>query len=98
MPAKIAPRIAENKVLHRKMSLSSKSLDTMKLASIMKDVESKEDKQPIIEVIRMKAKKFFVTSTFGYLYTNILLVLSVLSCLQYIIQTYFDDNDPKDQV
>jgi hypothetical protein len=80
----------------RKQSFSAKSFDNAKIASLIED--KTKDRQPIMEVIRLKLKKYFVTSTFGHIYTNVLLVLSVLSCLQYIIQTYFDRTDPKDEV
>ena len=52
---------------------------------------------PWIEVVRIKLKKFVVASFVGQLYVNILLLLSVLSCFQYIYQTYLDEDNDLDK-
>ena len=46
------------------------------------------EKTSEIEIFRVQLKKFMQTSSFGRTYSNFLLVLSVLSCFQFIIQTY----------
>lgn len=77
--------------------MRSQSYTSAAIAEIIaagKQYESDE----ILEILRLKAKKFFVTSIFGFVYTNTLLVLSVLSCFQYIVQTYFEGNDKQDEV
>ena len=43
-----------------------------------------------IEMWRLKVKKYMATSWFGKVYTNVLLLLSVVSCALYIAQTYFN--------
>jgi hypothetical protein len=42
------------------------------------------------EMVRLKIKKYFATSWFGRVYTNALLILSILSCVLYITQTYLN--------
>jgi hypothetical protein len=47
-----------------------------------------------LELIRLKVKKYIATSWLGKAYTNVLLLLSVLSCALYITQTYFNHSNP----
>ncbi len=47
-----------------------------------------------IEMTRLKVKKFLAASLLGRAYMNMMLVLSVLSCFQYIYQTYLDPSKP----
>ena len=54
--------------------------------------------RPLIETIRLKVKKFFATSLFGHIYSNILLILSVLSSIQYLYQTYLHSDNPEEAV
>lgn len=49
-----------------------------------------------LEKIRMMVKKIFVTSRFGTVYDAALLILSFLSCIQLIYQTYLDAEDESD--
>ena len=50
-----------------------------------------------MEDIRLKTKKFLTHSKFGYYYENILLIISVASSIEYICQTYLDDNKDSQQ-
>ena len=59
------------------------------------DIPEDEEKQSQLDVFRLKLKKIMTSSTFGKSYTDALLVLSVLSCLQFIYQTYLDVDDPE---
>jgi hypothetical protein len=47
--------------------------------------------------IRLKMKKFVLTSFLGKRYMNILLGLSIFSCLQFIYQTYLDEDKEADK-
>lgn len=48
------------------------------------------------ETLRLNVKKFLTTSLIGWIYDWTLLVISVLSTLQFIYQTYLDPNIPVD--
>jgi hypothetical protein len=74
--------------------LGSKSFDASALASLIEDKSSEIEKTPYLEVIRLKTKKYLAASFLGKVYTNSLLVLSILSCLQYIFQTYISGSNP----
>lgn len=77
--------------------MSSKSFDTPSFAKVLQD--RPEDNNDIkLEAIRLKVKKFFATSLFGHIYSNILLILSVLSSIQYLYQTYLHSDNPEDAV
>jgi voltage-gated potassium channel len=66
---------------------SSHSLDLQ-----MKNQEeaTKIDK---LEFIRLKLKKLVNNSIPGFLYTNIMLALSIFSCLEFIVETYIYDKE-----
>lgn len=56
-------------------------------------VENEEiDYRRMLENIKVSTKVFLDTNFFGLLYTYSILVISVLSCLEYIVQTYFNPN------
>lgn len=44
----------------------------------------------------MKLKKWYYISMTGRLYAHVLVVLSILSCFQYIVQTYYNERDEAD--
>ena len=71
--------------------MSGKSFDSTSLASSLDKISNAENETPMWEVIRLKLKKLVATTFLGKLYVNILLLLSVLSCGQYIYQTYLDE-------
>jgi hypothetical protein len=77
-------------------AMGSKSFDASAFATLIDEKTTQEvEKIPLIEVIRLKAKKYLAASYLGKFYTNTLLVLSVLSCLQYIFQTYISGANPE---
>lgn len=71
-------------------SLSIKNPE--KVIDIPEDGTGESDKDSI-EQVRIKVKKFFATSFLGIFYTNVLLFMSVFSCLQFIVQTYMRETD-----
>jgi hypothetical protein len=50
-----------------------------------------------IESVRLQTKKILTHSRFGRIYENFLLFLSVVSCLEYIYQTYLHPSVPSDK-
>ena len=85
--------------MQRKQSFrmtSIKSFDSSTLASSLEKISSNDNDTPMVEIIRLKLKKLVATTFIGKLYVNILLVLSVLSCGQYIYQTYLDEEADKE--
>lgn len=74
---------------------NSKSFDASAFASLIDEKSIEAEKTPLLEMLRLKTKKYLATSFLGKLYTNSLLVLSVLSCLQYILQTYVSGAEPE---
>mmetsp|Transcript_8231 Transcript_8231/g.15524 ORF Transcript_8231/g.15524 Transcript_8231/m.15524 type:complete len:1217 (+) Transcript_8231:175-3825(+) len=88
-----------SKIISRDDTLNTSAIfDNTSFSTLIDKTSKTNDAEhiPWIEVVRIKLKKFVVASFFGQLYVNTLLILSVLSCFQYIYQTYLDENDPKD--
>ena len=70
---------------------SSASIDSKlrrQLADSIGGVEEEDDDKFSIEQIRIATKNFFSHSFLGEIYNNILLLLSIFSCIQHIQQTY----------
>ena len=61
--------------------------------------EHKEDNSGVLfaNEFRSTLKKFVMTTFLGRQYMNILLGLSIFSCLQFIYQTYLDAEDETDK-
>lgn len=69
--------------------LNAKTLDSrLKLAASKAHDEDADEKVTMMEAIRVETKKFMASSWFGRIYDRTLLYLSVLSCLEFIFQTY----------
>ena len=51
-------------------------------------VVDEKDKVSQVDIFRLYLKKVMTTSAFGVAYNDTLLVLSVMSCFQFIFQTY----------
>lgn len=91
-PPKITPSVSR--------SVSMKSLPggrtvDLSIANLL-EREKAEEQTPWLEEVRLKVKKFIATSFFGHLYVNTLLVLSILSCLQYLYSTYLESSSRAD--
>ena len=50
-----------------------------------------------LEDFRQQLKKIFIHSTFGGYYENAMLFISVISCIEYIYQTYLHPSIPADK-
>lgn len=82
-----------NRSTKRKLvsSVSSNSASSFKLTEMIKNQSNENDRKidwEMVEKFRLKVKKFMSQSSFGLFYENILLVLSILSCFEYIYSTY----------
>jgi hypothetical protein len=101
--AKIAPTGGTSKtppgLTQRRMSFkTSKSFDASSFQNLIdKNASNDPEKTPLMEIIRLRVKKYIATTFIGRTYVNVLLVLSVVSCVQYIYQTYLDPENPHDQ-
>ena len=82
-----------NRSIKRKLvsSPSMHSASAFKLTEMIKNQSNENDQKidwELIEKFRLKVKKFMSQSSFGLFYENLLLVLSILSCFEYIYSTY----------
>jgi hypothetical protein len=76
--------------------VSTKTVSTPKYTAILDAVKShQEDDQDSIEDIRIKWKKYMSNSTFGTYYENYILFVSILSLIEFICQTYLEDEPDK---
>jgi hypothetical protein len=62
------------------------------------DDDDDQEEKDQIEIWRVATRKFLATTTAGYIYENLLLVLSVLSALEFIYQTYLDVDSDADLI
>lgn len=87
--------------MSREDSLNTSTIfDNTSFSTLMDKTSSKNndaEQIPWIEGVRIRLKKFVVASFFGQIYVNTLLILSVLSCFQYIYQTYLDESNKNDK-
>ena len=75
---------------------SSSSLDSKLRKQLADSIGIEEgDEEVTFEKIRLETKHFFTNTFFGELYNNLLLILSIFSCIQFIQQTY--DKKPPNQ-
>jgi outer membrane cobalamin receptor len=73
------------------MNTPSKSGKNNFSAALDKVDENNQDDITSFEGWRIHAKRWMKTSTFGYIYHEILNFLGIFSCLNYIVETYFDN-------
>lgn len=79
------------------MSFKARSFDVTTFDKLVDD-QSTKDFQAMYESLRIQTKKFLATSLLGQIYTNCLLLLSALSCFQYIVQTYLNEDYSGEEV
>ena len=70
---------------------TSKDKLSSTLDSKLKEEEETLRLSTVIETVRLKVKKYMTKSYYGKLYTQFMLIISVISCLEYIYQTYLTD-------
>lgn len=73
----------------------SSSSQASKYSAVIESFKAaKEEDKDVFEDARVKIKKFLTNSRLGVMYDNIFLVISIISSLEFIYQTYlFDDID-----
>ena len=89
----IAPCIMRKAASDKNAASSSELKLTKMLSKLGDSEESSRDVESIFESwdeTRKRIKKRFERSWIGFLYENTLLLMSVVSCLQYIYTSYFD--------
>ena len=83
-----------------RQSLSKKDLSAASklLAAVNLDNAEKSAYLRIysIEDIRILVKHFLYKSTLGIVYNDVMLCISILSCFEFIYQTYLNPNRPED--
>eukprot|EP01036_Dinobryon_divergens_P030222 gene30222-39429_t len=89
-----------NNNFRRRQSLSKKDLSAASklLAAVNLDNAEKSAYLRIysIEDIRILVKHFLYKSTLGIVYNDVMLCISILSCFEFIYQTYLNPNRPED--
>lgn len=83
----------------RRSSFSLRStFNSAKYSAVLENVKADhEDETDSWEDNRIKLKKYMSTSAFGKNYENFILILSVLSTLEFIHQTYMNPNNVNDK-
>eukprot|EP01038_Epipyxis_sp_PR26KG_P016935 gene16935-23249_t len=73
--------------------MSQMSMDAKMLSDKLPMVEEEDpNKKSEIEKFRLKLKSFLLSSFIGKVYELVLLIISLISTLQYIVQTYLGDS------
>lgn len=83
--------LANRSIIPRRLSMKSSKTINEILDKADNEVIEDNDK---IEKIRVKLKKFMSTSLVGLYYENILLIMSFISCMEYIYSTYLVESIP----
>ena len=82
--------------LSRRASFSSRAT-TFKFSAALEAAGAKPEEGFNLDQWRLQVKKFFSHSRFGRYYENVLIILSLVSCIEYIYETYLHPSDPADQ-
>lgn len=61
------------------------------------DVHS-DEQENYLEFFRMELKKKLANSSVAFHYENFFAIISIASCLEYIYHTYFDNENPENNV
>lgn len=71
----------------------SKLFEDQALSNMLNSKVVDEVEQSKLERFRLRCKYLLASTWGGKLYTNVFLILSVLSCVFFIVQTYYDYDD-----
>jgi hypothetical protein len=87
---KISKAFSSRFVTSTKESVKDKDGNTEKALENKLQIEEQasQDKTSLTERIRLRTKRFLSSSVIGRSYTHLMLMLSVVSCLEFIYQTY----------
>ena len=78
----------------RRASFATRTIPTFKFSAALEQASAKQEEAMSLEEWRLYIKKFFNHSKFGKYYENALILLSLISCFEYIYKTYLDRSDP----
>ena len=82
----------------RRSSFTTRALPTFKFSAALEEAAgSKREEQWTLEEWRLHIKKIFNHTKFGKYYENAVIFLSLVSCLEYIYETYLHKDQPSDQ-
>lgn len=84
--------------LQRRASFAGRAIPTFKFSAALELAGTKPDETFNLETLRVNVKKMFAQSLFGRYYENILILLSLISCLQYIYMTYLHESIAEDRL
>lgn len=84
--------------LVRRSSVSF-NVKTTKVSEVLEknDVHS-EEQENFLEFFRMELKKKLANSSVAFHYENFFAIISIASCLEFIYHTYFDNENPENNV
>ena len=75
-------------VLNRRSSFTARAMPTFKFSAALEQAGAKEEEAFSLEQWRLHFKKVFTQSKFGRQYENVLIFISLISCFEYIYETY----------
>jgi hypothetical protein len=71
-------------------------MTTFKFSAALEQAGNKQEDSYNTEQWRLQAKKFFNQSNFGRYYENVLIAASLISCFEYIYETYLHKSVQED--
>lgn len=80
--------LRKSSLLQGLASNPSLNMKFQNLTAAMNPMEFEEKHKSKLETCRLATKEFLNNTLFGHMYTQFLLMISVLSCFQFIWQTY----------
>jgi hypothetical protein len=83
--------------LSRRASFSARTMPTFKFSAALEQATKQEEEAYNFEQWRLQMKKVFVHSRFGRYYENIVTLVSLVSCFEYIYETYLHESVPEDR-
>lgn len=72
------------------------TMPTFKFSQALEQAGAKQEEGMTLEERRLHLKKFMNHSKFGKYYENIIILLSIVSCFEYIYETYLTKSNPGD--
>ncbi len=81
----------------RRASFATRAIPTFKFSAALEEASAKQEEAMTLEEWRLYIKKFFNHSKLGKYYENVLILLSLISCFEYIYKTYLHRSDPYDE-
>lgn len=73
------------------------TMPNFKFSQALEEAGAKQEESVTMEERRLQLKKFMTHSKIGKYYENFVLLLSLISCFEYIYETYLHKSVPEDQ-